>query len=873
LPRQHRERDWRCGFFCAVIIGVLGLIPGSADAQVFDIHQEESLALIIALLILAGLTALAGLLWLRSQLRQATLESARMDVERTRLGEILASAPDGFYRWNMTSDGKIESEDCSRRLAVLLGLFGGTDATYSDILENFSSEAASALTTAVESLHRQGSGFELELPLREGHRRLLVVGSRAGDLEGNPLADVLWMRDVTEGAAAVENLSHQRRDLGAERDRLRALLDALPVPIWLRDGDLALIYCNQAYARAVGSEMPDSAAESGTELVPGVAVREARALAARARASGLSRSEPFHLVMEGARRLVDLTETPFPAGGNGGLLTAGFAVDRTRQEDLQAQVERHVAAHAEVLENLGTAIAIFASDTRLSFFNTAFSMLWQLDTDWLGTEPTYANLLDVLREQRRLPEVADYRAYKDEELRHFTSLLEAREDLLHLPDERTLRRTVSAHPFGGLLFTYEDVTNALALERSHRTSLAVHRETLDNLYEGIAVFSSDGRLRLSNPAYGRIWNLSPEELATEPHISELVERHHDYFTAAADWPIVKEWMLALSSDREARHGRIERSDGAILDYASVPLPDGAVLTTWLDVSDSAQVERALRERNEALAAADRLKSEFIANVSAEVRTPLSTILGFSEVLSLGYFGALNPRQLEYAKGITEAGNYLLQILSDILDLATIEAGQMTLSLNAVDVHAMLTGVLHLTRERLREKQLVINFDCPLDIGWMVGDERRIRQVLFSLLSNAVKFTPAHGQITLAAMRAKGDGGEEILFTVADTGQGISPEEQQAVFGSFVRGGRGQEPATGNNHSGAGLGLSLVKNFVELHGGRVELASVPTEGTTFILHLPAGHADPLKGPPPLVTLRKRNKGKAAANGSTRDKTPA
>ncbi|WP_241911904.1 PAS domain-containing sensor histidine kinase [Telmatospirillum siberiense] len=855
-----------------ICAGLAFFLPAAAEAQTLDFRPDEVMPLAIGTIILLLMVFLPVTLWLRSQLHQAIAETGSLDVERSRLDEILASTPDGFYRWNLAADGTIQSENCSRRLAVLLGLFGGTSATYADILENFDEEATGTLDMAVAALHGQGRGFDLELPLREGGRRVLVIGSRAADAQGTPLADVLWVRDVTEGAAAVENLSHERHDLGAERDRLRAVLDALPMPVWMRDGDLALVYCNQAYARAVDAEAPEAAAEAGVELVPGAALREARALAARARASGLLRSESFHLVMEGARRLVELTETPFPAEGDGGLMTVGIAIDRTRQEELQIQMDRHVAAHAEVLENLGTAIAIFSSDTRLSFYNTAFSMLWQLETDWLGTEPTYGNLLDTLREHRRLPEVVDYRAYKEEELRRFTSLLEAQEDLLHLPDERTLRRMVSAHPFGGLLFTYEDVTDALALERSHKTSLAVHRETLDNLHEGVAVFSSDGKLRLSNPAYGRIWNLSPEDLNTEPHLSELVERHHDYFTTATDWPAVRDWMLALSSEREARHGRIERSDGAILDYASVPLPDGAVLTTWLDVSDSAQVERALRERNEALAAADRLKSEFIANVSAEVRTPLTTILGFSEILGLGYFGPLNPRQLEYAKGITEAGNYLLQVLSDILDLATIEAGQMTLSLNAVDVHAMLTAVLQLTRERLREKQLVLNFDCPLDVGWMVADERRIRQVLFSLLSNAVKFTPPHGQITLAAMRAKSEVGEEILFTVADTGRGIAPEEQQMIFGSFVR-GTGQGSPTGIMPSGAGLGLSLVKNFVELHGGRIELASVPAEGTTFIIHLPSGNADPLKTAPPLVTLRKRNKvGSSLENLTDDDKIP-
>ena len=825
----------------AAAAAMAGLVTSPALAQASEQRADDPTGLAIGAVLLVGLIFLPIVLWLRSQLRQAVDEALRLDAKRARLAEVLAAAPDGFYRWDLTAEGDVAAEHCSRRLAVLLGLYGGTEAVYADVLESFGISEAAVLEVAVAALRHQGTGFELELALRDGHRRVLVVGSRAADAEGRPLADVLWMRDVTEGAAAVESLSHERRDLGAERDRLRALLDALPAPIWLRDGDLALVYCNQAYARAVDAPSPAEATEAGSELVAGNSVREARALAARARASGLPRSESFHLVMAGARRLMELTEAPFTTGGDDGRHTVGLAIDRTRQEELQSQIDRHVAAHAEVLENLGTAIAIFATDTRLSFFNTAFSMLWRLDAEWLATGPTYGNVLDALREHRRLPEVADYRASKEEELRRFTSLLESREDLLHLPDERTLRRVVSAHPFGGLLFTYEDVTDALALERSHKTSLAVHRETLDNLHEGVAVFSSDGRLRLSNPAYGRIWDLSPEELGGDPHIGELIERHHDFFATAADWPAVQASMLALFSDRVPRHGRIERSDGAILDYASVPLPDGAVLTTWLDVSDSARVERALRERNDALAAADRLKSEFIANVSAEVRTPLTTILGFSEMLGHDYFGKLNKRQQDYARGITDAGQYLLQVLSDILDLATIEAGQMTLSLNAVDVHTMLAGVLRLTRERLREKYLVLNFDCPLDIGWMVADERRIRQVLFNLLSNAVKFTPPHGQITLACQRAVNGSGEEILFTVADTGRGIAAEEQERVFGSFVRDQR-QE----SRQSGAGLGLSLVKSFVELHGGRVEVASAPGEGTTFTLHLPAGsEAESLK----------------------------
>ncbi len=391
---------------------------------------------------------------------------------------------------------------------------------------------------------------------------------------------------------------------------------------------------------------------------------------------------------------------------------------------------------------------------------------------------------------------------------------------------------ISAHPYGGLIFTYEDVTDSLALERSFNTMMAVQRETLDHLHEGLAVFGGDGRLKLSNPAFARLWGLDAADLAGEPHIAEVVERLAPFFTGrpdrASDWAAVRERLLALFAERHPAELRLERQDGTILDYTSVPLPDGAQLLAWLDVTDTARVERALVERNEALAAADLLKSEFIANVSAEVRKPLTTVIGFSEMLSAEYFGSLNPRQQDYARGITEAGQSLQGLISDILDLATIEAGQMTLELDAADIHPMLSAVLGLVRERLRENRLHLTFDCPLDIGWIVADERRLKQVLFSLIGNAVKFTPPGGAITVAAERRGG----EVLLTVADTGPGIPLADQAAVFDSFVHGRQPQ------GH-GAGLGLTLVKRFVELHGGRVELKSAAGQGTTVTVRLPAG----------------------------------
>lgn len=768
-----------------------------------------------------GLPLLA---WQRWRLVRLARRAAEGEAQAARLLECLACSPDGFYGWMA---GPSDTETCSRRLAVLLALPRGTESGWDDVLAAFTPEDAHALERAVDRLKAEGEGFEQELALAEGGRKVRAVGVRAADAEGERLADLVWLRDVTEGASVVDDLARTLQALATDTAYLKALIDALPMPVWLRDEDLSLLAVNRAYAAAVDAPSPEAAVHAQVELAPDQLVREARALAARARAAGEPRAESFHLVLGGERRLSTVSEVPISVGET--LLTAGFILDQTRVEELQSELDHHVSAQVEVLERLSTAIAIFTTDTRLAFFNTAFARLWRLDREWLGSQPTYGAVMDSLRERRLLPEVADYRAYKEDELKRFISLIDPIETLLHLPDGRTLRRLVSPHPYGGLIYTYEDVTDTLALERSFNTAMAVQRETLDHLHEGIAVFGGDGRLKLTNPAFGRIWNLAPEDLAGEPHVNEIVERLKPFFEGRPDrastWPAARERLMALAAERAATEGQLERQDGTILDCSSVPLPDGAILLTFLDVTDTARVERALIERNEALAAADLLKSEFIANVSAEVSPPLTTVIGFAEMLEAEYFGKLNKRQHEYARGIFDAGNQLRALVADILDLAAIEAGQMTLELDTMDVHPMLASVLSLVRERVREKKIQLDFQCPLDIGWVVADQRRLRQVMFNLIGNAVKYTPQGGSVTVGAERVAG----ELVLTVVDTGPGIPLAAQARVFDSFFRGEGGD----------SGLGLALVRRFVELHGGRVELKSAPGQGTVVSVRLPTG----------------------------------
>ncbi len=619
--------------------------------------------------------------------------------------------------------------------------------------------------------------------------------------------------------AALEEKVAARR---AEAEGYRAILDAAPFPIWRRDAQLALVWVNVTYARMVEATT-QRVVDRAMELAPSLAPDQPQRLARRAIEAAARVDETRRFVAGGDRRVYQMYEAPLHGGGS-----AGFGQDVGAAEEARIELARHIAAHAEVLQTLATAISIWGPDKRLILFNRAYAQLWQLDDTWLSSSPHFSEVLERLREHRRLPEVVDWGAYRRAHLDLFTEVIEPREELMHLPDGRTFRSTITAHPFGGLLFAHHDVTDQLVLERARNTLIAVQRATLDNLFEGVAVFGGDGRLKLFNKAVAKLWDLPDAFLAGQPHIGEPDEQaRRTLGDSIANWQFFRERVIDLVAERMTQSGRFERPDGTVIDYASVPLPDGALLFTFLDISAAVRVERALRERNEALQAADQLKSEFIANVSYELRTPLNTTLGFAEILHNRYFGELNERQMEYARGILDSSQQLLLLINDMLDLATIEAGHMTLERENFDLFVALENVVSLIRDRARRQSIELAFDCPADIGVIDADERRIKQVVFNLLNNAIKFTPPGGSVLVSATRL----GDEIVIRVRDTGVGLPREDQKMPLARTTR------ARTAGRHPWAGLGLPLVRSFVELHGGHVELTSTPGQGTEVICYLP------------------------------------
>jgi signal transduction histidine kinase len=671
---------------------------------------------------------------------------------------------------------------------------------------------AQAMEAAVAGLRERGDGFSISLKTLWG--RLVeaegnVVGGRA----------ILRLKDVSGIKRELADVLIRFQKQTDETDALRTLVESLPSPIWSRDEAGKLVFANAAYAQAVEARDGLEAVQRGIELFD----RAARDELFRAHEESKPYTGRLPGIVAGARRTFDVTVFPARHG------SAGIGIDTTEVDTMRAELKRMVEAHRRILDQISAGVAIFGSDRSLTFYNSAYRALWDLDERVLDQGPTDSALLDLLRAARKLPEEQDFRQWKTQ-LHEAYRALDTKEYTWHLPDGRTLRVSTTPNPEGGVIYLFHDNTRRLDLERRYDALIKVQGETLDNLMEAVAVFASDGRLRLFNPVFARMWKLDPAALAEHPHIEAVIGWCH---ALAGDNPLWRDLRTTVTAidNRDPVTGHVERRDGSVVDCATVPLPDGATLVTFQDVTDSANVERALRERNEALEEADRLKIDFVHHVSYELRSPLTNIIGFSHFLGDPVTGPLTDRQHEYLGYIQVSTNALLAIINNILDLATIDAGAMKLNLGTVDIRRTMESAAEGVQDRLVQSGISLNIRSAPDIGGFVADERRVRQALFNLLANAIGFSPAGETITLSAQRLK----DAVVFSVTDHGPGIPPDVQGKVFDWF------ETHSLGSRHRGTGLGLSLVRSFVELHGGTVTLDSAVGRGTTVTCIFPLGQA--------------------------------
>ena len=622
---------------------------------------------------------------------------------------------------------------------------------------------------------------------------------------------VMRIRDVSGDRLEASRLREALAQASVEVEAMRGLLDAIRYPAWAR-GDLGkLTWVNTAYVRAVEAQDAADVLARQTELLESPA-REATAAARAQMQAWRGRAAA---VMAGWRSTLDVVEVPHEDRA------IGIAFDTSELEAARAELKQATTAHGRTLDQLATAVATFDRRKQLVFHNEAYRALFSLDETFLDQRPSEAEVLDRLRARRMLPEQANYRAWKEAHLARYQSPETPAPDIWYLPDERVLRVVINPSPQNGVTYLFDDVSERYHLVQRFNAQTRVQTETLDTLKEGVAVFGTDGRLKLSNAAFGLLWRLAPEEIDGKPHIDKVATLCGRLAPESGPWDLLRENVSGLHDHRHGIELRIPRRDGSIVDCTTAPLPDGATLITFTDTTASVNVERALTDRNKALIETEQLRNDFVHHVSYELRSPLTNIIGFIQLLGDGSIGPLNPKQSEYVGYVMKSSAALLAIINDILDLATIDRGALELKLKRIDVLETIRAAAQGVQDRVADASLNLQIVVLPDIGSFNADPNRVRQVLFNLLSNAIGFSGPGQTVTLAALRR----GDDIVFKVSDQGRGIPSDVITQVFDRF------HSQTIGSRHRGVGLGLSIVKSFVELHEGRVLIDSAPGEGTT------------------------------------------
>jgi signal transduction histidine kinase len=769
-----------------------------------------------------------GLLWLavaaavsviaarRFRLAEQVLDAARSNAT---LLELSPARP-----LVVRPNDRIEADP---RLLRDLGL-GTEPRNLDDLVGNDSGISAEDLDTLkadIEDARVSAGRISRKLRANGSARTFDVRGGRAPAPEP-PGTLLLWFFDTSAGEEERSKLALRLRQTEGALNSLTHLIEAAPFPMWYRGPDLKVGLVNSAFVLAVEGHDAAEVIERGAELVDMPGEESAIASAREAQESGriVSRMQPA--IIRGERRMLRIVNVPLSTGA-----VAGFAVDVQDLEDARSELARYIDSQRELADRMTAGTAQFDDERNLSFFNQPFAAMAQLDPDWLAEKPEFDRVIDRMRDNHRLPEARDFPAWKEERRGWFSSPDEVIEEEWSLPNGDHIRVVAQPLPDGGLRLFLEDRTEQLRLASARDTLLRVRAATFDNLFEAISVFASDGRLYLWNRRFIKDWELDEEWLASHPRVDELVPamaRKLVNPTAAAQ---IREMVRQTTNERQLANGRISMTDGRHFQFAAVPLPDGNALLTMVDVTDSSRIESALRERAKALEEADRVKTDFVANVSYELRTPLTSIGGFAELLSGGYAGELSAKGNDYVGAILESVERLSKLINDVLDLATGDTSGMVLEKERVDIAGLCRTAADRARPRATEKAQKLESEISPAAGFVYGDARRLREAVEHVLQNAIAYTDRKGRIMLSA-----DGGKDrVTVRIRDNGPGIAAKDLPRVFNRFDRvveaGVRGE--------AALGLGLPLTRQFIEAHGGTVELESKKGNGTTVTLTIPRG----------------------------------
>lgn len=778
--------------------------------------QLSPLALTLIGLLLAAWVAGAAGLMIAAGAKTRAAEASRKAARR--MARMIDEAP--AIPLLVRADGRIEG---SERLAGWFGLaklpqylsdLGGSDSA-----KGLSAEQLAQLQKLVSRTQKTAAPFRMAVTPPGSRRSLAVRGSLADPQVAPGGAALLWIFDFSESESELARLRSDAARAKGDFAALVGLIEAAPMPMWFRGPDARLKLVNRAYVAAVAGESADAVVENQVELIEPADGLSAAQIAGQAAQQKRPIERIVATTIAGQRRALKVSDLPLGEEG-----VAGYAVDIEEMEELGRSFRAFRDAQRQMLDQLSVGVAQFDAERKLISANQPFRRAFAMRPGASeGIE--FERLLREAREAGRTPEVRDFPAWRTERVAWFASD-EPAEEAWPLSDGTHLRIVAQPMPDGGIILIAEDRTESLALSATRDTLLRTRTATFDSLFEALAVFAPDGHMQLRNRRFAAAWGIEPEALDGHPTADQLVEKIAPHLDKPKQAPAIGEIVRGATLDRKQTGGRVALADGRTLEIAGVPLPDGNGLLTVLDITDSQKAEDALRERNEALEAADEVKTRFLANMSYELRVPLTSISGFAELLEAGVAGELSPQAQEYVSAIIESVQRLTDQVENVLDLSQSEAGLMPLAVEKLELLPFATRIV---RER---EAAIVAAGLSLDLrgGQTVkveADPRQLGRALGQLLDNAIVATPKGGKI-LVDLSRKTDG---VRIVVSDNGKGMSRDELRRALEGLRTG------ADGRPERRQGLGIPLARQLVEAHGGTLDILSRPGEGTTATILLP------------------------------------
>jgi len=776
-------------------------------------------ALIVIALVLAAWTIAAAVLVLRAGAK--TQRAKALQTSLRRMQHLIDVAP--AIPLLVRTDGRIEAPE---RLARWLGL-SQIPAFLSELVggegEGLSKAQVDELWENVRATQKSASPFSMTVTPPGSQRSLSLEGSLADSQVSPGGAAIVWVFDFTASESELSRLSAEAREAKSSFAALSGLIASAPTPMWIRDTDMKIRLANEAYVEAVGAANLEAVIEGQIELLE---ARDGQSPAQIARDAFDSKKQVGRVdgvTIDGERRSMRVTDLPLGEDG-----VAGYAIDVEEQQQLARNFRAFRDAQRTMLDQLSVGVAQFGPDETLSFANRPFRRLFGLfSNDALEGKLAFGRLLSDARERGQTPEVRDFPEWRDEHRAWFDAA-ETQEEYWPLAGGMHLRIVAQPMPDGGLVMIAEDRTEQLALSATRDTLLRTRTATLDSLIEALAIFAPDGSVQLWNRSFAGTWGVTGEFLDTHPSAEDLLREIGSNLQDPYETEAIGAVVRAATLDRKEKQGQVSLSDGRTLRFAGAPLPDGNGLLTVLDITDSQKAERALRERAQALEEADAVKARFLANMSYEFRTPLTTIGGYAELLASGAAGEMNDQAGEYVDAIISSVGRLTEQVENVLDLSQTEAGLMPITKENVDLLPFLTGLV-----RQRETAIVkarIGLDLKGRRGRTVeADPRQLGRAVGNLIDNAIAGTPAGGKITIELPKPSRDDEWRGRIIVRDDGRGMRPEQLERVMGSLPK---GEETA-----EGTGLGIRLAHQLVAAHGGMLELDSQEGVGTIAVITLP------------------------------------